>query len=261
MGATAYNHISMVDTPWDAGANVKRLREGEKASYYASAFMYLIDGADPTKKSSYKLPYVEVEADGDITHGNVQACRSILGVLNGARGGVDIPDSDKATIRNNATRHLKEAGIKLTKSVYKDGHIPLSVYKNRPVNIKVNITKTSDEGLVSGWANVSLNKDGSIPLDWQGDIILPETLEKAAIEFMMDYRESGVMHQGNSQGTVVESIVFTKDKQKALGIPANTVPEGWFITVKVTNPEVFAKVKSGQYKMFSIQGQGKRVQI
>lgn len=261
MGATAYRKVSMVNTPWDAGENVKHLRENEKASYYESAFMYYIDGKDPTKKSSYKLPYMEVAADGDIMHGNIQACRSILGVLNGAMGGVDIPEADKDTIRNNATRHLKDAGIKVTKSVYKDGHIPKSAYKSNSVSIDVAITKTTDEGLVSGWASVSLNKDGSIPLDWQGDIIRPETLEKAAAEFMQDYRESGVMHQGMSQGTVVESIVFTKDKQKALGIPEGIVPEGWFITVKINNPETFAKVKAGKYKMFSIQGHGKRLQI
>ena len=115
------------------------------------------------------------------------------------------------------------------------------------------------EQLVSGWANVSINANGSVPLDWQDDIIAPETLEKAAINFMLDYRESGVMHKGDAVGTVVESIVFTKEKQEVLGIPEGTVPIGWFITVKVHDPEVFAKVKDGIYKMFSIQGTCRRV--
>lgn len=118
-----------------------------------------------------------------------------------------------------------------------------------------------DEQLVSGWANVSVNADGSVPLDWQDDVIAPETLEKAAIAFMIDYQESGVMHKGDSVGTVVESIVFTKEKQEALGIPEGTVPQGWFITVKINDPEVFAKVKDGTYKMFSIQGVCNRVKM
>ena len=118
-----------------------------------------------------------------------------------------------------------------------------------------------DEGLVSGWANVSINADGSVPLDWQGDVIAPEVLEKAAIDFMKNYRESGEMHEGESKGTVVESIVFTKEKQEAMGIPDGVVPQGWFITVKVDDREVFAKVKDGTYKMFSIQGTAKRVKI
>lgn len=118
-----------------------------------------------------------------------------------------------------------------------------------------------DECLVSGWANVAINKDGSVPLDWQDDVIAPATLEKAAINFMLDYRGSGEMHKGDSKGTVVESIVLTKEKQAAIGIPEGTVPEGWFITVKVHDPEVFAKVKDGTYRMFSIQGTAKRVKL
>lgn len=120
--------------------------------------------------------------------------------------------------------------------------------------------KESDH-TVSGWANVSVNADGSIPLDWQGDVIAPETLEKAATNFMMDYRGSGVMHEGGEVGTVVESIVFTKEKQAAIGIPEGTVPQGWFITVKIHDDEVFAKVKDGTYKMFSIQGTCQRVNL
>lgn len=118
-----------------------------------------------------------------------------------------------------------------------------------------------EEQLVSGWANVALDKNGEAPLDWQDDVIAPETLEKAAINFMLDYRDSGEMHKGKSKGTVVESIVFTKEKQQAIGIPEGTVPEGWFITVKVHDPDVFAKVKDGTYRMFSIQGTAKRVKL
>lgn len=115
------------------------------------------------------------------------------------------------------------------------------------------------EKLVSGWANVSINADGSLPLDWQDDVISPYMLEKAAIGFMLNYRESGEMHEGGPVGTVVESIVFTKEKQEAIGIPEGTVPQGWFITVKVHDDETFQKVCDGTYQMFSIQGTCRRV--
>lgn len=145
-------------------------------------------------------------------------------------------------------------------SVYIDEELPFD--ERLCVDVLFDVTKAKeDECLVSGWANVAVNADGSIPLDWQGDIIRPEVLEKAAINFMMDYRGSGVMHQGSEQGVVVESIMFTKEKQAILGIPEGCVPEGWFITVKVTNPEVFQAVKSGKYKMFSIQGTAKRIEL
>ena len=145
-------------------------------------------------------------------------------------------------------------------SVYITEEIPVD--GNCYVDVLFDITKAKeDENLVSGWANVAVNADGSIPLDWQGDIIRPEVLEKAAINFMKDYRGSGVMHDGVEQGTVVESIVFTKEKQQAIGIPEGTVPEGWFITVKVANDDVFKAVKDGKYKMFSIQGSAKRIEL
>lgn len=142
-------------------------------------------------------------------------------------------------------------------------HMNKSVYKNDEDNVHIDfeIKKTTDEGLVSGWANISLQSDGTPPFDWQDDIIRPEVLEKAAINFMMDYRSSGVMHKGESQGIVVESIVFTKEKQQLLKIPEGCVPEGWFITVKVTNKEVFEDVKAGKYRMFSIQGQANRYKL
>lgn len=143
-----------------------------------------------------------------------------------------------------------------------EGHEAVPVDGDVYLSVGFDIYKArDDEQLVSGWANVAIDKDGKAPLDWQDDVIAPETLEKAAMQFMMDYRGSGEMHKGNSKGTVVESIVLTKEKQKAIGIPDGVVPEGWFITVKVHDPEVFAKVKDGTYKMFSIQGSAKRVKL
>lgn len=129
------------------------------------------------------------------------------------------------------------------------------------VSVNFKITKAVDEGLVSGWANVAVQPNGVPPLDWQDDVIRPEVLEKAAINFMLDYRTSGVMHKGTAKGIVVESIVFTKDKQAVIGIPENTVPEGWFITVKILDMSIFEQVKNGTYKMFSIQGKAKRIKL
>ena len=134
--------------------------------------------------------------------------------------------------------------------------------KNMSITTTFKVAKANDsEGLVSGWANVAVNADGSLPLDWQDDIIRPETLEKAAINFMMDYRGSGAMHEGDSKGIVVESIVFTKEKQAAIGIPEGVISEGWFITVKILDPVVFEQVKNGTFKMFSIHGHAKRVEL
>lgn len=44
-----------------------------------------------------------------------------------------------------------------------------------------------------------------------------------------------------------------------MGIPEGTVPTGWWIGFKVTDDDVWAKVKDGTYPMFSIEGEAVRV--
>lgn len=118
-----------------------------------------------------------------------------------------------------------------------------------------------DQHLVFGWANVSLTEDGGVPFDWHDDMIAPKILEKAAYNFVMKYRDMGEMHVGETQGQLVESIMFTKEKMQALGIPEGVVPEGWWVGFYVPDVEVCQKIKDGQYKMFSIQGRIKRLKV
>lgn len=111
-----------------------------------------------------------------------------------------------------------------------------------------------DEQLVFGWANIAIDAAGEYPLDWDGDITDPSDLEKAAYNFVLKYRATGEQHQGEAKGELVESIMFTKEKQQALGIPEGTLPEGWWVGFHVPDKEVFAKIKSGEYQMFSVEG-------
>jgi hypothetical protein len=121
------------------------------------------------------------------------------------------------------------------------------------------VAKTAeDKQLVFGWANVAKDADGSYPLDWDGDVTAPEELEKAAYNFVLKYRETGVKHEGEAVGTLVESMMFTKEKQAALGIPEGLVPEAWWVGFYIPDKEVFAKVKKGEYEMFSVQGKARR---
>ena len=57
---------------------------------------------------------------------------------------------------------------------------------------------------------------------------------------------------------MVESVVFTKEKADALGIPPDILPEGWWIGFRITDDEVWEKVKNGEYPMFSIEGKAVR---
>ena len=125
------------------------------------------------------------------------------------------------------------------------------------------INKFYDEQkLVFGWASVSKDAKGNRPLDWHGDLIDAEDLEKAVYDFNLHFRESNEMHIPNSaNGKLVESVMFTKEKMKSMGIAEGIVPEGWWVGFKLSDAEVYQKVKNGTYKMFSIEGSAKVEQV
>lgn len=121
------------------------------------------------------------------------------------------------------------------------------------------IAKTAqDQQLVFGWANVAIDETGQFPLDWDGDFTTPEELEKAAYEFVLKYRVTGENHEGEAKGQLVESVMFTKEKQASMGIPEGVLPEGWWVGFHIPDAEVFKKIKSGEYSMFSVEGSAVR---
>ena len=71
-----------------------------------------------------------------------------------------------------------------------------------------------DQQIIFGWANVAVKKSGEQIVDWQGDSIDPEELEKAAYEHVLEFRETGERHDPalRSKGRLIESVVFTKEK-------------------------------------------------
>lgn len=111
-----------------------------------------------------------------------------------------------------------------------------------------------DKRLVFGWASVSVTVDGTLVEDLQEDMIEPDVLEAAAYKFAELYRDGGEMHERTGVGVMVESVVLTAEKQAAMGIPAETLPVGWWIGFRITDDDVWEKVKSGEYNMFSIGG-------
>lgn len=123
------------------------------------------------------------------------------------------------------------------------------------------ITKIDeDKRLVFGWASVSITVDGEQVEDRQHDLIDPEDLEEAVYEYVLNFRDSGEEHISTlrKKGKLVESCVFTEEKQKAMGIPDGVLPIGWWIGFKIEDDAAWEKVKNGTYKMFSIEGKARR---
>lgn len=123
------------------------------------------------------------------------------------------------------------------------------------------VKSDSDRRLVFGWANIAVRVDGEPVVDWQQDVIDPNELESAAYQYVAEFGTAGEMHKRGGVGRVIESMVFTKEKAMALGIPENMLPEGWWIGFQITDDAVWEKVKNGEYQMFSIEGSAVREPI
>lgn len=127
-----------------------------------------------------------------------------------------------------------------------------------------NILKSDPEKrLVFGWASVAIGTDGKQLEDLQGDMIDPEDLEEAAYNYVLDFRDTGEEHipTKRMKGKLVESCVLTEEKQRAMGIPAGSVPVGWWIGFKIFDDNAWELVKNGTYRMFSVEGVAERLPV
>lgn len=97
------------DREWDAAAARRRVAEwamGEGGeidfSRYRQAFFWY-DESGPDKVGSYKLPFVDIAGGEPVAV--PRAIFGVAGVLQGARGGVDIPEEDIAGIKRKVGRY------------------------------------------------------------------------------------------------------------------------------------------------------------
>lgn len=120
-----------------------------------------------------------------------------------------------------------------------------------------------DKRLVFGWALVAKDKDGNVIQDHQNDIVDEDELENGAYQYVLNFRDSGEEHLPGlrKKARMVESCVFTEEKQRAMGIPEGIVPTGWWIGFYVDDDAAWEKIKNGTYTMFSIEGRAIREKV
>ena len=88
-----------------------------------------------------------------------------------------------------------------------------------------------------------------------------DELEKAVYHYVEFYGDGGELHERGGVATMIESMVFTKEKLKVLGLPEDALADGWWIGFHVTDESVWEKVKDGTYSMFSIEGEAIREEV
>lgn len=101
---------STADGTWDGPAAKKNLKSDGDAAYYRSAFAWVDPDKDATTLAAYSFIHHEVAADGTVGAANIQACTTGIGVLNGGRGGSNVPDGDKQGVYNHLAAHIKASG-------------------------------------------------------------------------------------------------------------------------------------------------------
>lgn len=172
----------------------------------------------------------------------------------------DFGSIEKGTGEIVLDRQLQEDIEEMTETIMQD--LKSSLQKDTEKSFS--IFKTSDDKrLVFGWASVSIDVDGEQLEDRQHDMIDPEDLEAAAYEYVLNFRDAGEEHIPSlrKKARLVESCVFTEEKQQAMGIPPGILPVAWWIGFYVDDDEAWAKIKNGTYRMFSIEGKAKRVPV
>lgn len=125
----------------------------------------------------------------------------------------------------------------------------------------------TDQRRVFGWSSVSVSSAGQVE-DLHGDVIDPQDFEEAMYDFSKSCRLAGEMHEGEACGEMIEGMCFTPEKTYAMfrDILGEEVAKHVAEKIGVRafhgfefTPEAFAKVKSGAYRMFSIQGTAERI--
>lgn len=112
----------------------------------------------------------------------------------------------------------------------------------------------NDEHLVFGWANVAVRKDGTEVVDSHDHHIPSEDLEYAAYVYVLKFREGDEMHTEEVKAHLVESFYVTPEKLEKMGLPSDSLPQGWWVGFYIEDDELWTRVKNGTYRMFSIAG-------
>lgn len=117
-------------------------------------------------------------------------------------------------------------------------------------------------------ASVAVTAAGETVTDLQGDQIGVEELQTAFYDYVLESREGDVMHDHEPASTLVESFVVTPEKLdmllKALGhagAPSDFKGVAAWVGYKVHNADVWKRVKSGELRAFSIEGEAEREEV
>jgi hypothetical protein len=126
------------------------------------------------------------------------------------------------------------------------------------------IVKDDENHLLFGWAYVAIDKDGTQVYDHSKEFVKEENfgdLEMATYFFNIAFRESDIRHDCVAKGTLIESMVFSKEKMAKMGIPEGILPQGVWLGFYFPDDNDWNTIKSMEHPMFSIYGEAEKEEV
>ncbi len=110
MAGPIRSHSTDTSTKSWAGPRMETNLGDAPAKVLRRAYAWVDADGDPDAKASYKFIHHEVRRGGEVGPANAKACTSGIAVLNGGRGGANIPAGDRKGVYNHLAKHLRDAG-------------------------------------------------------------------------------------------------------------------------------------------------------
>lgn len=107
-GAIPYSETGTTDVNWDAGLMTRRVSAAQ--SPLRAMHAWVNTGSSADSKTSYKFPHHMVSDNGAVGAANIRAATAGIAVLNGGRGGANIPNSDRQGVYLHLAHHIRDSG-------------------------------------------------------------------------------------------------------------------------------------------------------
>ena len=187
-----------------------------------------VDSENPDIKGSYKLPHHLASDDHAVVWRGVTAA---MGALLGARGGVDIPESDRRGVYNHLAEHYKEFEEEAPEFKYVEAQV-LKHLKDEFIFVKGKLEKMTDE------KRLEIDKDDVIQdMEACKKVAKTEQVKAAIDQAIAAFNKSFEVESGND-----DPVLTLKDEPRVTKDTV-TVDENFLNDLKETARDVIRKAR------------------
>jgi HK97 family phage prohead protease len=213
----AHGKIGYSEDSWDGPKNRANLKNDETGDYYRKAFTYRDPEADPDTKTAYKFIHHMVDSDGSIGLANLRACSAGIAVLNGGRGGTDIPKNEYQGVYDHLAHHLRDADREAPelKRTFKN-----TKYETRTINLANINAEEKIYAKIASFNSLSQELYGSF-YESISPGAFTKTLQEADIRALVNHNENYVL------GRLKSGTIKLDEREDGLYMECNPPDTQW----------------------------------